>query len=37
MVNGPTNGVKSTPLTLTLSPRWGERGLEERTFGKCYK
>ena len=26
-----------TPLTLTLSPRWGERGQEERTFGKRYK
>src|SRR5665647_3287109 len=24
------------PLTLTLSPRWGERGQEERTFGKRY-
>ena len=21
----------------TLSPRWVERGLVERTFGKCYK
>jgi len=25
------------PLTLALSPRWGERGEEERTFGKRYK
>ena len=25
------------PLTLTLSPRWGERGQEERTFGNEYK
>jgi hypothetical protein len=24
------------PLTLTLSPRWGERVYEERTFGKRY-
>jgi len=27
---------KGTPLTPTLSPRWGERGKEERTFGKRY-
>jgi hypothetical protein len=25
------------PLTLTLSPRRGERGEEEETFGKAYK
>jgi len=25
------------PLTLALSPRWGERGEEERTFGKRYR
>jgi hypothetical protein len=26
-----------SPLTLALSPRWGERGQEEKTFGKRYK
>ena len=26
-----------SPLTLALSPRWGEREKEEGTFGKRYK
>jgi len=43
MVSGPIHDPYThcqkffpPPLTLTLSPRWGERGKEERTFGKRY-